>query len=298
MKSLPAILLPVVLLAAAACAQPTATGSPATPTAAPVVSVWKLVPATSDFGSQPMPGKLILTITERGEAFDVDQDSDDGQIHLALRKDGKEVVNKLPGGGEMKSRHWMEGAVMRGEISFGDGAITFSDRTTYSADGRLMTIERGAKTPDGTGRQVIVMERVDAPSRPAATLSPIAGSWKLDRQQSDYGSDPMPERSEARVVVNGHEIALDESNDRGDTHSVFFDDGRESTNTYGSATMKSKMHWEQGALVGEPALDLGGTTMTMTDRTTFSADGKTMTMQRVRTVNGQESKSRIVMVRQ
>jgi len=63
-------------------------------------------------------------------------------------------------------------------------------------------------------------------------------------------------------------------------------------------TMKTRMWWDKDVLVGESVYAGNGVELTFKDRTSFSPDGKVMTMDRVGQTPGGERKMHIVMVRQ
>lgn len=256
--------------------------------------VWKLVPSKSDFGPQngPDDGNLVLKIKTNGPVFEVDQVTTERTEHYVFRTDGKETVNTLPDGGELKGHYTLDNGVLTGELSVGGGSIVFRDRISYSADYRLMTLEREITGPE-PGKMKLVMERMP-PERPS-----MAGFWKLDVAKSDFGGAPMPAKYDAKITIEGHVISMHQSTDQGEFDIKVRDDGQETTNELANMTMKSKMHWEQDALVGEHVYSGDGFEMTFKDRTTFSPDGKAMTMDRASKMpDGSERKMHIVMVKQ
>jgi hypothetical protein len=254
--------------------------------------VWKLVPEKSDFGPQngPDDGNLVIKIKTNGPEFEVEQVTTERTEHYVFRTDGKETVNPLPDGGELRGRYTLDDGALNGELSMGGGAVVFKDRITYSADYRFMTLEREITGPE-PGKMKIVLERV--PPEHAS----MAGAWKLDREKSDFGG-PMPAKYEATLSFDGHSCSLRQSSDQGDSELKFRDDGQESTNEVQGMTMKSKMHWESDVLVGEHVYTGSGFEMSFTDRTFVSADGKVLTIDRVGHTPSGERKIHIVMVRQ
>jgi len=248
--------------------------------------VWNMLPDQSDFGALPNPGNLTLTVKMKGPVFELDQDSVDGLFHFVLRTDKQQVTNSLPGGGEMKSRHWIEGSALLGEISFGE--VSFKDRISYSPDGQLMTVDRELTTPQGTSKVKIVLQK----AKPS-----MAGWWKLDGAKSDFGG-PTPTKYEAKITVDGHLYTMQQSTDRASYEIKVRDDGQETTNQVGGMAMKSKMRWEEAVLVGKHVYSGNGTEITFKDRTSFSPDGKVMNIDRVGKLPSGERKMHIVMVRQ
>lgn len=279
------IVCSVILFAAALAAQP----SPAGDTRGD--GVWKLIPEKSDFGPQQAPpdGYLVLKIKSNGSEFEVEQVTTERTERYAFRTDGKETTNPLPDGGELKGRYTYEGGALVGKLSLGGGAIVFTDRITYSADYRFMTLNREIAGPE-PGKMKLVMERMP-PEHPS-----MAGSWKMDAAKSDFGG-PTPAKYEATLSFDGHSCSLRQSSDQGDSELKFRDDGQESTNEVQGMTMKSKMHWEGEALVGEHVYSGSGFEMTFTDRTFVSPDGRVLTIDRIGHTPSGERKIHIVMVR-
>jgi hypothetical protein len=275
----------VILFAAALAAQP----SPAGDTRGD--GAWKLVPEKSDFGPQQMPsdGYLVLKIKTNGPEFEVEQVTSERTERYVFRTDGKETTNPLPGGGELKGRYTYENGALVGKLTLGEGAIVFTDRISYSADYRFMTLDRVITGPE-PGKMKLVMERMP-PEHPS-----MAGAWKMDAAKSDFGG-PTPSKYEATLSFDGHTCSLRQSSDQGDSELKFRDDGQESTNEVQGMTMKSKMHWDGEVLVGEHVYIGSGFEMTFTDRTFVSPDGKVMTIDRIGHTPSGERKIHIVMVR-
>jgi hypothetical protein len=283
----PTLMCPVILFAAALAAQPAPVGDTRGDGA------WKLVPEKSDFGPQqpPLDGYLVLKIKSNGPEFVVEQVTSERTERYVFRSDGKETTNPLPDGGELKGRYAYENGALVGELSLGEGAIVFKDRISYSVDYQFMTLDRQITGPE-PGKMKLVMERMPA-EHPS-----MAGFWKLDGKKSDFGGAPTPAKYEAKITVDGHVFSMIETTDGKDSELKLRDDGQETTNEISGMTMKSKMQWEKGVLVGESTYTGNGVEMTFKDRTSFSPDGKLMTTDRVgQTPNG-ERKMHIVMVKQ
>ena len=254
--------------------------------------VWKLVPAKCDFGPQhgPDDGYLVLKIKTKGPEFEVEQVTSERTEHYVFRTDGKETVNRLPDGSELKGCYANENGALVGTFTLGGGAVVFKDRITYSADYRFMTLEREITGPE-PGKMKLVLERVPAGS------TAMAGSWKMDAAKSDFGG-PAPSKYEATLGFDGHTCSLRQVSDQVDSELKFRDDGEETTNALPDMTMKSKMHWEGDVLVGSHVYTGANFEMTFTDRTSVSPDGKVMTIDRIGQTPKGERKIHIVMVRQ
>ena len=280
------IVCSVILFAALLTAQP----APAGDTRGD--GVWKLVPEKSDFGPQQMPsdGYLVLKIRTNGPEFEVEQVTSERTERYVFRTDGKETTNPLPDGGGLKGRYTYENGALVGKLTLGEGAIVFTDRISYSADYQFMTLDREITGP-ASGKMKLVMERLP-PEHPS-----MAGSWKLDAAKSDFGG-PAPTKYLSQIEVEGHAYSMHQSSDQGDFLIRFRDDGQETTNEVQGMTMKSKMWWDKDVLVGESVYAGNGVELTFKDRTSFSPDGKVMTMDRVGQTPSGERKMHIVMVKQ
>lgn len=122
---------------------------------------WKLNTAKSNGGPQPLAEGMTVKWTSRDVEFDVLHQMPNGEMLLKLRNDGKEVVNRMPNGVEMKSTHRIENGVLVGEyrIHTERADLTQLDRISLSADGKTMTTDREIKTPQGGFRQKMVFDR-------------------------------------------------------------------------------------------------------------------------------------------
>lgn len=93
----------------------------------------------------------------------------------------------------------------------------------------------------------------------AAEHPDITGTWLLDATKSDFGPMPVP----PDLVLR------------------FNTAGREATNELPGGKMTSVHRWEGAALVGDIVITTGeGTKITFKDRSTWAADGKSMTTER------------------
>lgn len=111
-----------------------------------ITGTWKINMQKSDFGStNPPPDDLTFKVrTGEGSAFHVTQLIGGTTLEFRFSTDGKEQVNDA-GGATMTSVHRWQGDVLVGEykVKRPDGSeVPQKDRITYSADGKLMTIER------------------------------------------------------------------------------------------------------------------------------------------------------------
>ncbi|HXY40516.1 MAG TPA: hypothetical protein VEQ10_12650 [Vicinamibacteria bacterium] len=136
--------------------------SPALAAHPDMTGTWVVDAAKSDFGPMPEASDLAFKIAATGEDFTVIQ-SGAGQPETTLRfnTSGKEVTNEVPGAKMTSAHHW-EGNVLVGDIKLiaQDGStITFKDRVSFSADGKVMTLSRDISGPAGASQQKLVMNR-------------------------------------------------------------------------------------------------------------------------------------------
>jgi hypothetical protein len=127
-----------------------------------IAGTWIVDVAKSDFGPMPAPPDLQFEIKAQADDFTVKQ-TGGGQPEVELRFNtaGKEMTNQIPGAQMTSTHHW-EGSVLVGEIKIAadDGnKITFKDRNSYSADGKVMTMSREITSLLGDAKMTIVMNR-------------------------------------------------------------------------------------------------------------------------------------------
>jgi hypothetical protein len=123
---------------------------------------WNIDAPKSDFGQGPAPDDLQLKVRVEAADFYVTQ-SGGGQPDqdLHFNSEGKEITNDVPGAKIKGAYHW-EGPVLVGELKIAtdDGNdMTFKDRISYSADGKVMTLDRAVSGPMGDGKMKIVMNK-------------------------------------------------------------------------------------------------------------------------------------------
>ena len=123
--------------------------------------MWKLNAAKSDGGPRELPGTLTIKVTSKGPEFEGLQTVDGQEMLLKFRSDGKEMINPLPGGAEMKSKHRVEDGALIAvyQITFSQGELTQTDRIAISADGKTLTTTRDVKSVQGDYNQKLVFDR-------------------------------------------------------------------------------------------------------------------------------------------
>jgi hypothetical protein len=122
---------------------------------------WKLNLAKSDGGPRALPANLIIKMTSKGVEFEGVQITDGVEVLMKFRSDGTEVVNQLPDGTEMRTKHRVENGLLLAEyrIRMSQSEFTQSDRIALSADGKTLTTEREVKTSQGTFHRRLVFDR-------------------------------------------------------------------------------------------------------------------------------------------
>jgi hypothetical protein len=129
---------------------------------------WTLDLAKSDFGPMPPPDSLVSVIEHKEPNFKITTTQKGQQGELtnvrALTTDGKEAVNKLQTmGGEqdVKSITKWNGRLLTTSFSLdAQGAmIDITDTFALSDDGKLLTVTRSLKTPQGDFTSTMVFTK-------------------------------------------------------------------------------------------------------------------------------------------
>lgn len=140
------------LLAAVAFAKPNFTGE------------WKMNPAQSDFGSLPVPERMVRTIEhdEPSLKFKTTMSGPQGEVttELAYTTDGKETTNTIRGSEVRGAARW-EGDVLiiESKRSVQGMELTQTDRWTMAADARSMKVLTRLKTPQGEVEITITFDK-------------------------------------------------------------------------------------------------------------------------------------------
>jgi len=123
----------------------------------------------------------------------------------------------------------------------------------------------------------------------------FSGTWKANMSKSDFGRGPAPEARLDRITHADPNLkdTITQRNQQGEiTYDMNYStDGKETSNTVRGNQFKSTVHWDAAELVIESIGTLGGH-VTLKDRWSLSADGKTLTIQRhaARTFGSTEQK--------
>lgn len=125
---------------------------------------WRLNAAKSDFGSVPAPEKMERKITHEDPSLKMitTQSGPQGEVttELAYKTDGSPSTNKIRGR-EMTGVAQWEGDVLtistKREVQGME--VTTDERWTLSPDGKTLTINTKAGTPNGEFKIKLVMDK-------------------------------------------------------------------------------------------------------------------------------------------
>ena len=120
---------------------------------------------------------------------------------------------------------------------------------------------------------------------PQATAAPdFSGSWKMNAAKSDYGPLPAPDKYEQTIDHKDPvlKIAAVQVGQQGEMKSdlTYSSDGKENTNKMRGNDVKTTGKWDGDTLTFNTKLDFQGAEITLADKWTLSADGKTLTIDR------------------
>jgi len=106
------------------------------------------------------------------------------------------------------------------------------------------------------------------------------GTWKLNAGKSITGEQSPPQMT-MKVTSKGPEFEVLQTTGAGDLLLKFRSDGKEAVNQLpGGAVMRSTHRVEEDAMIGEYRISSPEGLIKQADRITYTADGKTMTMER------------------
>lgn len=155
-----------------------------------------------------------------------------------------------------------------------------------------------------TRRSAVLALLLGAVGTAVAAAQPpnLTGTWVLDAAKSDFGQLPAPQnRSDAidhrepqitikrTILQDGIPATLD---------LRYGVDGKPHTNTTPQGQITSTLTWEGRVLVMRSQVPTDGGAAEIVDRMTLSGDGKTLTQHRTISIQGQEIKQTIALVRQ
>ncbi len=112
----------------------------------------------------------------------------------------------------------------------------------------------------------------------------FSGAWKLNAGRSDFGAMPAPDSRADKITHQEPDLtdSFTQSGQMGEVSAElkYSTDGKETTNTIRGIEIKSTAKWEGDDLVIAGKGSFNGADVTLNDRWSLSADGKTLTIQR------------------
>lgn len=137
---------------------------------------------------------------------------------------------------------------------------------------------------------------------PAQAKANFSGNWKLNPGKSNFGAMPAPAKRTDKIVQRGATLtdSYTQSGRQGDVTAEmkYSTDGKETTSDLHGNQIKFKAKWEGNDLVIAGQTQLNGAGVTLTDRWSLSADGKTLTIERHVMSPMGETDQKIVLERQ
>ena len=119
---------------------------------------------------------------------------------------------------------------------------------------------------------------------PAQAKPNFSGNWKLNAAKSDFGAMPAPDSRTDKIVHEDPDLKdnYTQSGQMGEmtAEMKYSTDGKETTNTVRGNEIKSIAKWDGDDLVIDGKANFNGADVTLKDRWTLSADGKTIVIQR------------------
>jgi len=120
---------------------------------------------------------------------------------------------------------------------------------------------------------------------PAIAKPNFSGDWKLNAPKSTFGQMPAPTSMSSKVVHEDPKLknSVKQSSEMGDFEyeANYTTDGKESTNQMMGNPMTSIAKWDGDVLQIDSKAKFGENEITIQDKLSLSADGKTMTLVRL-----------------
>ena len=133
-----AALLMLALATVAAAQKPNFTGS------------WKLDPAKSDFGPQPVPDSMTMKVAHDDPKLKVNQSGPQGDSEMNFTTDGKEVTNQMQGMDVKGVAKWEgENIVVNNKLDLGGTEVSFKQVYALSEGGKILTANLHIVSPQG-----------------------------------------------------------------------------------------------------------------------------------------------------
>jgi hypothetical protein len=112
----------------------------------------------------------------------------------------------------------------------------------------------------------------------------FSGTWKLNTGKSDFGAMPAPDTRADKITHEDPDLkdSFTQSGQMGEVTAEmkYSTDGKETTNSVRGNQIKSTAKWEGDELAIAGKTSFNGADVTLNDRWSLSADGKTLTIQR------------------
>ncbi len=112
----------------------------------------------------------------------------------------------------------------------------------------------------------------------------FSGNWKLNSSRSDFGAMPAPDSRTDTITHQDPDLkdAFTQIGQMGEVTAEvkYSTDGKETSNTVRGNPIKSTAKWDGEELVVDSKASFNGSDVSMKDRWSLSADGKTLTIQR------------------
>jgi len=119
---------------------------------------------------------------------------------------------------------------------------------------------------------------------PAQGKPNFSGTWKLNTSKSDFGAMPAPDTRTDKITHEDPDLkdSFTQSGQMGEVSAdmKYSTDGKETTNSVRGNELKSTAKWAGDELVIDGKTSFNGADVTLQDRWSLSADGKTLTIQR------------------
>ena len=152
-------------------------------------------------------------------------------------------------------------------------------------------------------RNIALLLALAIPASVSAQAPNLSGTWVLQADKSDFG--PMPGPTSRTDVIDHQEPKLTVKrslvtpNGPVSSELVYAIDGKEWKNTTVDGNqLTSTLKWDGAVLVISTLANTPNGEATITDRFSLSADGKTMTQDRVIGIQGQELTQKMVLAKQ
>jgi hypothetical protein len=112
----------------------------------------------------------------------------------------------------------------------------------------------------------------------------FSGNWKLNTAKSDFGAMPAPD-SRTDIITHEDPDLKDSYTQSGQMGELtaemkYSTDGKETTNSVRGNQIKTTAKWDGDELAIAGKTQFNGADVTLSDRWSLSADGKTLTIQR------------------